>query len=200
MRSTFKKAIYIIRGDFNLTDIDWKNHNVTDSHYPHRVSKTFLDITMDLSLEQVVNFPTRVQNTLDLMFMSHPSLKFRCKPLPQIGLKRDHYIVLIDTSIQPTRTMLPRRKILISKKANTKGIKQRLQNFSDQFCTDSTHSIEDMWSSFKSAISSAPNCIKQVWWLPELNRHLTGIFWPTRFDVTIETIVSIVTSNLIGQN
>ena len=51
-----------------------------------------------------------------------------------------------------------------------------------------------------SALATAHNCIKQFWWLPELNRHLTGIFWPTRFDVTIETIVLIVTSNLIGKN
>ena len=36
-----------------------------------------------------------------------------------------------------------------------------------------------------------PNCIKQFWRLTELNRHLTGIFWPTRFDVTIETIARI---------
>ena len=41
-----------------------------------------------------------------------------------------------------------------------------------------------------------PNCIKGF----DGYRHLTGIFWPTRFDVTIETIVSIVMSNLIGQN
>ena len=44
--------------------------------------------------------------------------------------------------------------------------------------------------------SSGSNCIKGF----DGYRHLTGIFWPTRFDVTIETIVSIVTSNLIGQN
>jgi len=31
-------------------------------------------------------------------------------------------------------------------------------------------------------------------------RLLTGKFWPIRFDVTIETIVSIVTSKLVGQN
>ena len=59
-------------GDFNLPDIDWNKQTVTDSNYPHRVSKTFLYIEMDLNLEQVVNFPTRLQNTLDLVFMSHP--------------------------------------------------------------------------------------------------------------------------------
>ena len=36
--------------------------------------------------------------------------------------------------------------------------------------------------------------------VPALNRQITAKFWPTSFDVTIETIVSIVTSNLIGQN
>ena len=33
--------------------------------------------------------------------------------------------------------------------------------------------------------TSTPNCIKEFWWLPKLNRHLTGIVWPTRFDVSI---------------
>ena len=32
------------------------------------------------------------------------------------------------------------------------------------------------------------------------DRLYTGRFWPTRFDVTNETIVSLVTSNLTGQN
>jgi len=49
---------------------------------------------------------------------------------------------------------------------------------------------------FLQVKSSGPNCIKTL----VSNRHLTGMFWPTRFDVTIETIVSIVMSNLIVQN
>jgi len=44
------------------------------------------------------------------------------------------------------------------------------------------------------------NCIKKCLRLPILNQQLTSRFWPTRFDVTIETIVLIVTSNMIGQN
>ena len=86
--------------------------------YTAGYSKTFLDIAKDLNLEQVANFSTRLQNTLDLVFMSHLSFKIRCKRLPPIGLKSDHHLALHDTSIQPVRTRLPRRKIHIWKKAN----------------------------------------------------------------------------------
>ena len=146
IRSKFKTAIYVFGGDFNLPDIDWKKHTVTDSNYPHRVRKTFLYIEMDLNLEQVVSFPTRLQNTLDLVFMSHPSFKMRCKPLPPIGLKSDH---------QPVRTRLPRRKIYIWKKTNVDGIRSHFRTFAGQCCTFSAQSVEDMWTMFKSAISSA---------------------------------------------
>ena len=128
-------------GDFNLPDIDWNKHTVTDSNYPHRISKTFLYIEKDLNLKQVVNFPTRLQNTLDLVFMSHPSFKIRCKPLTQIGLKSDH---------QPVRTRLPRRKIYIWKKANVDSIRSHFRPFACQFCTSSAQSVEDMWTTFMS--------------------------------------------------
>ena len=55
LKSKFKRAIFIIGGDFNIPDIDWIKNIVTDTHYPHRVSQTFLDIAMDLGLEQLVN-------------------------------------------------------------------------------------------------------------------------------------------------
>jgi hypothetical protein len=44
-----------------------------------------LDIASDNGLEQIVDFPTRNENTLDLIFTSHPSYKQRCKPIPAIG-------------------------------------------------------------------------------------------------------------------
>lgn len=102
-----------------------------------------------------MKFPTRKQNTLDLMFMSHPNYKVRCKPLPPIGLKSDHDIVLLDTAIQPVRTRLPRRKIFLWKKCDVEGIKNHLSCFATKFMQESTQSVEDMWNCFKSAISAA---------------------------------------------
>ena len=72
-----------------------------------------------------------------------------------IGLKSDHDMVLLDTSIQPVRTRLPRRKIYIWKKANVDGIRSLFRTFAGQFCTSSAQSVEDIWTTFKSPISSA---------------------------------------------
>jgi hypothetical protein len=58
----------------------------------------FLEIVADNGLEQIVDFPTRKDNTLDLMLLSHPAYKLRCKPLPSIG-NSDHAIVLRILSI-----------------------------------------------------------------------------------------------------
>ena len=51
-----------------------------------------------MSLEQMADFPTRQVNSLDLIFTSHPSFTIRCKPMPPIGLKSDHDIVLYNTT------------------------------------------------------------------------------------------------------
>ena len=165
LKQKFKTAIVIIAGDFNLPDIDWDRHTVTNNHYAHRVSETYLNIALDLGLEQVVNFPTRLQNTLDLIFMSHPNYKVRCKPLPPVGYKCDHDIVLLDTACRPHRARLPRRRLYMWKKADTQGIKKHLHLFSAAFTSSPDHDpslddqetnpIECMWSKFKAAVTSA---------------------------------------------
>jgi hypothetical protein len=53
----------------------------------------------DLALEQMVLFPTRGQNTLDLLFTSHPTIIDKCKALPALG-RSDHDTVLIDLTIR----------------------------------------------------------------------------------------------------
>ena len=165
LKQKFKNAIFIVAGDFNLPDIHWDSHTVSDNQYPHRVSETFLNIALDLSLEQVVNFPTRQENTLNLVFMSHPSYKVRCKPLPPVGYKSNHDVVLLDTAYRPHRARLQRRKLYLWRKADTQGIKQHLQSFSTSFIKNSEHdlsptdqqpnSFEFMWSKFKDAVTSA---------------------------------------------
>ena len=55
-------------------------------------------------MEQIVDFPTRLDNILHLVFTTHPSLVNKCKPLPGIG---DNDIVLIETSIDVTRSKTP---------------------------------------------------------------------------------------------
>jgi hypothetical protein len=46
----------------------------------------------------MVLFPTRGQNTLDLLFTSHPTIIDKCKALPALG-RSDHDTVLIDLAL-----------------------------------------------------------------------------------------------------
>jgi hypothetical protein len=76
----------------------------------------------DLSLEQLVSFPTRGEKTLDLVFTTHPSLVDKCKPLPSVG-KSDHDIVLVDLCISPTIAKMQQKKMFMWKKANNNAIR-----------------------------------------------------------------------------
>ena len=79
LRSASKKSALILGGDFNVPDISLKENSITSSkHYPRRVSQTFLDVASDLGLEQMVYFPTQGENTLNLIFTSHPNFQERC--------------------------------------------------------------------------------------------------------------------------
>ena len=50
IKNKHKNAIYIIGGDFNLLDIDWKKSTVTNKFYQHRVRQTYLDMAQELGL------------------------------------------------------------------------------------------------------------------------------------------------------
>ena len=123
--------------------------------YPHRISQTYLDITQDLGFEQMMNFPTRQENILDLVFTSHPEYKIRCMPLPPIGEKSDHDIVLYDTSHQVFRARPPRRKMFLWKKANLDGIRKSISSASSNFMDTEFDGIEAMWAALKTAVTTS---------------------------------------------
>ena len=81
----------------------------------------------DLSLEQLVSFSTRGEKTLDLVFMTHPSLVDKCNPLPSVG-KSDHDIVLVDLCISPTIAKTQQRKMFMWKKQTTIPSEQKSDN------------------------------------------------------------------------
>ena len=145
-----KNTVCIIAGDFNLPDIDWKSLAVTGHQYPSRVNKTFLEVIANNNLEQIVDFPTRKDNTLDLVLTTHPSFKARCKPMPSIG-SSDHDIVLLDTNIFPTRPKPIRRTIHLWKKADTEGIKKDLANLADDI-NPNTKDVNTVWLHLKERI------------------------------------------------
>ena len=95
LKARCKKTPLLTGGDFNLPDIHWKDLTVASSQYASRVNTTFLKTIADCNLEQLVDFPTRKDHTLDIILTTHPSFKQRCKPIPSIG-SSDHDIFLLD--------------------------------------------------------------------------------------------------------
>jgi hypothetical protein len=113
-----------IAGDFSLPDINWNKMTIEGSTYPNHIKKSFIDIVQDLCMEQIVDFPTRLDNNLDLVFTTHKSLVNKCKPLPGIS---DHDIVLVDTNIRINRTKQTKHKIYLCKSTNMDELHTEVQ-------------------------------------------------------------------------
>ncbi|KAK3104689.1 hypothetical protein FSP39_007852 [Pinctada imbricata] len=101
----------------------------------------------DLALDQIVDFPTRGDKTLDLVFVSNSSLIERCKPLPGLG---DHDAILMDTLISPTRINPGRRKIFLWKRADNQAILTSLEDLKTSLVID--NDINQSWLEFKTHI------------------------------------------------
>lgn len=61
----------VLMGDFNLPDISWATLHSTASH-----SAYFLSTLKEWCMKQVVSFPTRLENTLDLILVPTAMLSF----------------------------------------------------------------------------------------------------------------------------
>ena len=141
-----------IAGDFNLPDINWNKMTIEGSTYPNHINKSFVDIVQDVCMEHIVDFPTRLDNTLDLVFTTHRSLVNKCKPLPGIS---DHDIVLVDTNIRINRTKQTKRKIYLWKSTNMDELRTEVQTTLNDFMAVSFLTIDNMWTAFKDILLNA---------------------------------------------
>ena len=153
IKEKHRRDIVVIGGDFNLPDINWEEQTIINRQYPIKANQTFLEIVADNGLEQIVDFHTRKDNTLDLMFLSHPAYKLRCKPLPSIG-NSDHDIVLLDIVCTPFKPKPVRRKIYLWKKADIYKIKEDLESFGNTFRNIGKRDIESLWHALKDAVQN----------------------------------------------
>ena len=68
-----KPRLIHVLGDFNLRDIVWPDRlSKSGSSLSQREGQILIDIMNDHGLEQLVNFPTRERNILDLILTSLP--------------------------------------------------------------------------------------------------------------------------------
>lgn len=85
-----------IAGDINLPDINWQDNYVEGHQYSLCTNNIFLDFLNNNGLTQVVDFPTRGANTLDIFVTNRLSQLESCKAISDIS---DHEGILTKSLI-----------------------------------------------------------------------------------------------------
>ena len=147
---SYPNDIIWIAGDLNLPDINWANFDTDGNSYPLPLNNMFLDFVSTFGLSQIVNFPTRQNNILDIFLTNRPSFIKYCVLLPGIS---DHEAVLTESNITITIQECIGRKLYLWNRVDPNLLRSFFHDFSMEFlhtnCYDTP--INQLWMDFKSA-------------------------------------------------
>ena len=145
----FQGAVFWFGGDFNLPDISWASQDVVGNQYDREINNSFLEMSQDLGLSQIVNFPTRGTSFLDLLFTNHPDLVKNCNISAGLG---DHEAIAIETSLQAHRKKPTKRLIQLWNRANIQNLRNETRNLKHKFFDLFTHSdsVFEIWNFLKT--------------------------------------------------
>ena len=152
LASMYRKNPMWIGGDLNLPDKDWEVKSINNYQYPKQLNERFVDLTDSCSMEQVVNFPTRKKNTLDLLITNRPSLISKCISEPGFG---DHgSAILSDLICHPPATKLIKRKIHNWKRGNLEELRKNVKEKMVKSVTGNAIDtpMNHLWQQFSSTI------------------------------------------------
>ena len=139
----------LLGGDFNLPGWDWKNQVIKPCNYP-TLHNYFGDILDDKGLIQLVDLPTRHQNTLDLAITNAPSNVVDVSVIPGVS---DHDCPLIQMDLEPIRYKQKPREIPLYNKASWDSFAKDLFNVGTILCDIKNGlSANELWVRLKSAI------------------------------------------------
>ena len=123
-------------------------------------------------MEQVVNFPTRKQNTLDLLITNRPSFIKKCIPVPGFG---DHdSAILSDLICHPQATKPFKRKIHNWKRANLEELRKNVKEQMVKFVRGNTinaSTIKQLQEKFVPNRMSS-SLYSQPWFNRECKKHV----------------------------
>ena len=106
----------LLGGDFNFPGWDWSKKTLKKDCPYASLHTRFADVIDDNGLTQIVDIPTRKDNTLDLIITNRPSQINRTQTLPGIA---DHDVVYTELDIKPVRRKQTPRQIPLYKKADS---------------------------------------------------------------------------------
>ena len=136
-----------VGSDMNVPDIDWEENTITGNQYKKVINELLKSTIDDAGLGQVVNFPTRGQNILDIVATNRPSLVATCKPIRGVS---DHEIVYVESRVFAKHQRPIQHKICLWKKADIINLKSDILDAVRTFIEINTIStnINSLWEHF----------------------------------------------------
>ena len=126
-----------VLGEFNFKDIDWLDRlSKSGSTLSQSERQVLINIMNDHGLEQMVHFPTREKNTLDLILATLPG-QFQNVHYPD--KLSDHDIVsgtmkIFIPSPRPLPIKKPRRKVCLYQKGDYESMRKDTLEFANEKC------------------------------------------------------------------
>jgi hypothetical protein len=118
-----------------------------------RLHHAFIDMLNDCGLEQLVEEPTRQENTLDLIITNSPQLIPRIEILPGLS---DHDAVYCEVTIHPQKRKQVPRLIPLYKKADWDGLRNSMTELQVRVeDMKSAATTEELWSTFRDSLRAA---------------------------------------------
>ena len=116
-----------VLGDFNFKDIAWPDRlNKSGSMLSQSEGQMLIDIMNDHGLEQLVHFPTREKNTLDLILTSLPG---QFQEIHSPDKLSDHYVVSGTLKVYIPPKKKPRRKVYLYHKGDFESMRKDASDF-----------------------------------------------------------------------
>ena len=172
-----------VLGDFNFKDIDWPDRlSKSGSTLSQSEGQILIDIMNDHGLEQMVHFPTREKNTLDLILTTLPS---QFQDIHSPDKLSDHDIIsgTLKIFIRPIKK--PRRKVYLYQKGDYESMRKdtlefaKKKYFNGHSDTRSVQENFDLLTSFiqdsadKHIPSKTSRSVSSIPWItPEIRRKI----------------------------
>lgn len=144
-------AAVVIGGDFNYPGWDWSNKIIKPGTSHPKLHYEFANILDDTGLTQLVERPTRGENTLDLFITNLPNQASRIEVVPGIS---DHDIVYVEFNLALQKLKITPRNIPIYKKANWDSMKKELAELHAALSQNyERDDVNTLWNKFKLKLS-----------------------------------------------
>ncbi len=155
LRNTTNAPYIILGGDFNVPDMNWTDETVTADN---PLQEKLLDIADDHQLTQTVPFTTRrhangTENTLDLLYTSHPSLLNKVRPHSGIS---DHSAVLATFDTKVKIKAKPSRSIPQWKSVDEVEFRKQAEELARNFHRNQPENktVDENWKFFGNSMNN----------------------------------------------